>query len=359
MPVEIPVELTEVQTQSPESAHNGDWLLENFFALTDACNSWTARNTKHLDRLNLQNVSLPEMELDLLEKVEETVLLEDQYDVPVVPYTEKPIQIAALINFLASYKVLRKDHSPYTAHPMFVDIIILFLSGLPPEELTIVRITALIHDVVEEDTLRLLEKHIQDPNAGCIPSNFDLSTTENMLMAKNILNSIMPELQIGTAALELMQAVIEDEDESVTDEYKHARFIHWLNWRAQRRSDLRVVKLADKIHDLLDLDYITKNPEKSKKEIDDKLASKLAKVSFSMYSLMKQEDGSLHPDVPPQLWNIFVYILRSRIYSFDIDLSDEGIFKKTLASYQEPFETHKEKMLAECADYAQKVELWH
>lgn len=355
MPREVIVAIDE-KPASPEVKQSGDWLIENFFALTEEFTAWTAAQTQRVETLNLEELALPEMELTLLDSVGNTVFLEE-YEPPLILYTEKPLQIAALLNLLASYKVSRKDKKPYTIHPMFVDVIVAVLSNLPPKDLLVARIFALIHDFIEEDTLRLIIKRITDPNAGCICPDFSLSKVENVRKAKEILNQIMPEYALGDVALEMMQPQLEEPD-TVTYEYKHARFIHWLNWRAENSRFIRVVKLADKIHDLLDLDYITKNQNKTKEEKADSLANKLAKVYFSMYNLLHSENNTLHGDVPIHLWQVFLYIFKQRLDEFSIDTtSADGVFAQTLNTYQSHYSEKRPQMLSECHDYAKMVGL--
>lgn len=353
MSVEVTVEIDH-SPPSAEAAQHGDWLAKNFFALTKEFQGWTTQTTARLESTNLTNLELPEVELDPRKKVGKTKIL-DTNGHTVTTYTEKEIQIAALLNFLASYKVLRKDKKPYTVHPMFVDAIVTHVCKLQPEQLLIARIYALIHDFIEEDTLRLIKKHITDPNAGCIPPDFSQSTTENLRSAKEILNTILPELRLGDAALDMMHPQVGD---TVSYEYNHARFIHWLNWRAETFPYIRVVKIADKIHDLLDLDYITKNPEKTTQERANLLANKLAKIYFSMYNLVYKEDKTLHDDVPTELWQVFLYIFKQRLNELSIDsASPDGEFLKTFATYQSNYTSKKTQMMLECREYAEKVGL--
>jgi hypothetical protein len=348
-------QLTKEIHPTPEAKTNVEWLLAKIETLTAECNAWTQKTTEFLQHQE-RAIPTPKIEEDLLQRIN-TVQLLSEYDVPLAPYTDHSVQVAALLNFLFSYQVLRKDKSPYTTHPMIVDIIIVLMSKIPPERLTIVRITALVHDIVEEDTLRLLTKRITDPNAGCITPNFELPVEENMLQAKNTLNAVMSEAKPGDIALELMQP--QKEGETASYEYKHARFIHWLNWRAERRKDLRTVKLADKIHDLLDLDYILKSESKTSEEKNNALAAKYAKISFSMHNLLLDENGSLQPDVPEGMWQTFLYLLQVRIDAlYANDLSAEKTFTQTLKTYQTQYVTQKEQMMDECREYAQKVELW-
>ena len=343
-------------TPSEEVQKHTEWLLNQFEKVTDVCNKWT-ENMR--EKLNDSQLSILELERELLSAIRATTFI-DESGQPDQPYSERPLQIAALLNFMASHEVKRKDGNPYTAHPMFVDLII---SWLGDKNNIGTRIRALLHDLVEEDTFRLLVQNNKDPEAGCITPDWEKSIVENMKMARLQLNKLIPEFNPGDAALELMAPIIPDDElpDSISKKdvpaYKQALFIYWLNWRAKNQKDVRIIKLADKIHDSLDLDYISNNEDKTKKEIKHKLETKFAKIFFSVYHLMHDKSGTLQPDVPKHLWNVFSNLINTRLKSFSIDTTEGSVFYVTFMNYRQFYLNHKGDMEKECIKYAREVGL--
>ena len=282
----------------------------------------------------------------------------------VYPFKDDFVCFAAILNFWGSHKVLRKNKEPYTAHPMFVDLIILLMSETTTIE---IRIKALLHDLFEEDIQRLWEKKINSPDEGFMIPALDEPLEVNLKKAKRAINDTLPPYKAGDAALDLMAPVINKEEfpesipEDERDEYQHALFIYWLNWRAEKQPCIRTVKLADKIHDLLDFDYILNNPNKSKAEIKKKLETKLAKVFFSVYHLTHNEEKKLHSDVPKHLWDVFIRLFNNRIKIYQkthqISIEPGSAFSDTYEKYLTYYNDYKPSMHQQCLEYAQKVDL--
>lgn len=352
--------LVEASTQienipvTPKAEEAADWLQQCTQSLMDECVNWTTTNTQAVTNLTLSDLSLPEMETTLTANIQSTTFLAD-LGKPLSPYENSLISKAALVNLLGSYMVTRKDGKPYTTHPMVAGIIIDRFSQLPPEEQRAAHILALVHDFIEEDTLRLYLKKNTDPSAGCISPDWNLSLIQNLKRAKEMLNTVFADIKAGDAALELMEPIIENERTS--NEYKHARFVYWLQLRAEKNPFIRTVKLADKIHYILDLDYITKDKKLTDTENAEKLTSRLAKTYFSMYTLMHRPDGELHPDTPEPMWNTFVCILKDLLSTYAISTSEGSVFAKTFQKYKAAYLQNHSTFYSECTNYALEVGL--
>ena len=168
--------LLDLPISNEHAQERAKWLLDNFNQITKACNVWTLTLKEELIQLLNQKLPTFVIETALLDKAANTTFTGEDGQ-PIHPYTEKSVQIAAVLNFLGSYQVSRKDGSLYTAHPMFVDLIILLMNSTTSVE---VRVKALIHDFIEEDLLRLWEKHSIDPNEGYITPNWELPLEDNL-----------------------------------------------------------------------------------------------------------------------------------------------------------------------------------
>ncbi|MCA9369480.1 MAG: hypothetical protein H6773_00985 [Pseudomonadales bacterium] len=352
--------LVEASTQienipvTPKAEEAADWLQQCIQSLMDECVNWTTTNTQAVTKLTLSDLSLPEMESTLTARIQSTTFLSD-LGMPLSPYENSLVSKAALVNLLGSYMVTRKDGKPYTTHPMVAAMIIDRFSQLPPEKQQTAHILALVHDFIEEDTLRLYLEGNTDPTAGCITPDWNLSLIQNLKRAKEMLNTVFPDIKAGDAALELMEPIIENE--TVSNEYKHARFVYWLQLRAEKDPFIRTVKLADKIHYILDLDYITKDEELTDIEKAEKLTSRLAKTYFSMYTLMHTPDGELHPDTPELMWKTFVCILKDLLATFKIERSEDSDFAKTFEKYKAAYLQNHSTFYTECTNYALEVDL--
>lgn len=347
---------TETQEKTQEQV---TWLITHFDTITQSYNHWVAELEELTIKLRDNHASPAEVTTELQKKAASFSIKNDQNE-EVFPFKDEFVCFAAILNFWGSHKVVRKNGEPYTAHPMFVDLIILLMSETTTIE---IRIKALLHDLFEEDIQRLWEKKINSPDQGFMIPTLEDPLEENLKKAKQAINDTLPTYKPGDAALDLMAPVIniaeipESIPEDERDEYQHALFIYWLNWRTEKQPCTRAVKLADKIHDLLDLDYIIKNPNKTEAEIKYKLETKLAKVYFSVYHLTHNEEKKLHSDVPEHLWEVFIRLFNNRLTTYQISFDPESVFYDTYEKYLKYYQDYKPAMHQQCLEYAQKVDL--
>ncbi len=360
--------LLEDEPSQEISSNSVEWLVEHVDEVGIVCNAWAeqATQTAQQEQWMGSHLSWQDQQRLVASRLTSNLHFPTPEGFVRLAYPSAELKTAAALNLLGSCRSRRKDGKLYTFHPMFVDFLISIIRDLPEDVLETTRIAALLHDFLDEDMVRvfmIFEKNGVRNDAYLKP-DYSLTLIANLKQAREDLNSgPYARFAIGDLALELIGPLLAsdripegiDGDEAAF--FNQARIIFWLNWRTQGHPHYRSVKIADKIHDSSDLGYILNNQDLSQVERDAKLAAKFAKIFFSATCLNLNSGGELQPDVPSDLWELFITLFRKQLDSYNVDTSPDSVFAQQVSGYYTAYRSYHHIFIKECREYATQVGL--
>lgn len=265
------------------------------------------------------------------------------------------LRLAAALNFLTTFSVKRKNGQPYTPHPMLVGWLLREFAEADDQQIA----AALIHDLFEEDVIRVAaankkRKPGEPLQVAFLPHDEKKRLVPNLISLREEINGQIPGYFLGDVALELTEPSVVVAGENPL--FKHARFVYWATWCAQKKPWYINVKIADKLHDVLDLGYLLDNSDLTHPQRQQKLGEKFGKLFFTFEHLTHDRQGDLRQGVSPRLVSLFQQIFWHQI---DLHLNKEGKqhFWKTFKSLTSELITNSDTYHQQVTAYAIEVGL--
>lgn len=211
--------------------------------------------------------------------------------------------------------VKRKDGFVYACHPQrVVEMILQIATDLPTDLRKRAAMIAQLHDVIEEDTIKAFFNQKSQSLTLVDLSKDKLTEIEVMRQARDSINQFLPEQQLGSAVLTVMEPSVA---KSRIDEFQSlgkSKFLIIYSYFAQLLKKYANpaplnVEIADRIDDFMDIDYILNNEKLDEKTKKDKLIRKFARCLFFIDYISHNEDGSLVEGVSEKLYLAAIELL--------------------------------------------------
>ena len=219
-------------------------------------------------------------------------------------YSDDPEVLTALaFNAIAVHGKKRKSGQTYASHPIKVaEISLLTLEAATAEQQKEALLLALLHDVLEEDTVPFLQGKKQKQQLGLVPTdqNAVFSTLEAVTLALDTFGHTFGDAMNAEDLIYLMEPVLE-KDTFLLDGHDpyFVELLFFITLLKMTRNKVVVTtEIADRIAELHDLTYITEGtiPFDAKKQ---KLLLTFAKCFYFVEELMSIHgaDGNLLNDI--------------------------------------------------------------
>ena len=261
---------------------------------------------------------------------------------------------AAVINVQSVRGKTRKSGRAYASHPAQVANTCLELAtDISSSARKRSAEVALVHDVIEEDTLPALKKGQVQAFSYFDFSQVTLSKTAAIAQAREKLNTLLPEANVGEAVVTLMEPLI---PEISREEYLQQGFSDYLITYAYFGELLRGVtdgavinaEIADRIDDILDLDYIlgSSSDELTKQK---KLTDKFAKCLFTVNYICYDHEGNLKQDVSKNLLVAFNMLLAHVVTSSEYTTMESIVTEAS--RYGEFINQNRQQVVSDLNEY--------